>query len=512
VTQDTDAYQRLFASHPVAMAIWNPATGRILAVNDAAVSQYGYSRSEAVGMTVDRLIHPDDWPRLRERVASMPPGHVSGETFRHIRRDGSVLEVEMTGHEVDFDGIAARVVMAADVTERRSLEERLRQAQRMEAVGQLAGGIAHDFNNLLMVINGFSEVLVGRLPDGDELDAAQQIRMAGERAANLTRQLLAFASPGMQRPEIVDLVATIDGLLPMLERALGEHVEVRVEREARDPWVETDRAQLEQVIVNLAVNARDAMPDGGRLTLEVRDAPSDLPEAIGAPQGALLLSIRDTGRGIGQELRERVFLPFFTTKADRGGSGLGLATVFATVRGAGGRVWVEGNDGPGTTIRVLLPRAAEPPPEERPATHDETTGPERRGVVLVADDEGAVRTLIERVLRGAGYEVVTAAHGGAAMDVADARLADLDLLVTDAVMPGVTGLQLARRVRVRRPDLPVLFISGWASDAFEQEWRSEPRVDLLLKPFSVGELLGRVAALAGSGAPPAPAAVADAVG
>jgi two-component system, cell cycle sensor histidine kinase and response regulator CckA len=169
MTQDTEAYQRLFESHPVAMAIWDPATGQILAVNDAAVRQYGYDHEEARGLTVDRLVHPDDWPRLRERLATMPPGHVGGESFRHLRRDGSVVEVVVTGHELLLDGRQTRVVMALDVTERRRLEERLGQAQRMEAVGQLAGGIAHDFNNLLMVINGFSELLLARLPPCDEL-------------------------------------------------------------------------------------------------------------------------------------------------------------------------------------------------------------------------------------------------------------------------------------------------------------------------------------------------------
>jgi two-component system, cell cycle sensor histidine kinase and response regulator CckA len=483
MTQDTEAYRRLFESHPVAMAIWDPATGQILDVNDAAVRQYGYSHEDARDLTVDRLVHPDDWPRLQERLATMPPGHVSGETFRHLRRDGSVVEVEMTGHELLLDGRPTRVVMALDVTERRRLEERLRQAQRMEAVGQLAGGIAHDFNNLLMVINGFSELLLGRLPPGDELEAAQQIRTAGDRAAVLTKQLLAFASPGVARPEVLNLADVIGAVLPMLEGSLGLHVEVRFSANARDPWVEADRGQLEQVLVNLAVNAYEAMPDGGRLSIELGDAAGDHPEAMASAHGMLLLSVSDTGRGIAEEIRERVFLPFFTTKADRGSSGLGLATVFATVRACGGRIWVEGAPTHGATIRVLLPRAATPA--------DAPAAPTPRAI-LVAEDEPAVLTLIERVLSGAGYAVVTASSGAEALRVAGARRQGIDLLVSDAVMPGMQGVDLARRLREWRPALPILFVSGWAGDAFEREWRDEPGVDLLLKPFEVGDLLTRV--------------------
>jgi PAS domain S-box-containing protein len=500
MTQDTEAYRRLFESHPVAMAIWDPATGQILDVNDAAVRQYGYTHMEARGLTVERLVHPGDWPRLQERLATMPPGHVTGESFRHLRRDGSVVEVEMTGHELLLDGRPTRVVMALDVTERRRLEERLRQAQRMEAVGQLAGGIAHDFNNLLMVINGFSELLLARLPQGDELEAAQQIRTAGDRAAALTRQLLAFASPGAARPEVLDLADVIAGVLPMLEGSLGLHVELVFTSTARHPWVEADRGQLEQVLVNLAVNAYDAMPDGGRLTIELADAAGDHPEAMASAHGMLLLSVSDTGRGIAEEIRERVFLPFFTTKADRGSSGLGLATVFATVRACGGRIWVEGAQSHGATIHLLLPRAATPAgvaPSPAPRT------------ILVAEDEPAVLTLIERVLSGAGYAVLTASSGAEAIRVAAGRPNGIDLLVSDSVMPGMQGVQLARRLRAQRPALPILFVSGWAGDAFEREWRDEPGVDLLLKPFEVSELLERVEMLlAGRPAerrgPPAP--------
>ena len=492
MTQDTEAYQRLFESHPVAMAIWDPATGQILAVNDAAVRQYGYDHEEARGLTVDRLVHPDDWPRLRERLATMPPGHVGGESFRHLRRDGSVVEVVVTGHELLLDGRQTRVVMALDVTERRRLEERLRQAQRMEAVGQLAGGIAHDFNNLLMVINGFSELLLARLPPGDELEAAQQIRSAGDRAAALTKQLLAFASPGIARPEVLNLADVVGELLPMLEGSLGLHVEVAFNVAAGDPWVEADRAQLEQVLVNLAVNAYDAMPDGGRLTIELADAAGDHPEAMGTPHGMLLLSVSDTGRGIAEEIRERVFLPFFTTKADRGSSGLGLATVFATVRACGGRIWVDGAPTAGATIRVLLPRAAVPAETADTAPDGGAEGRERARAILVADDEPAVLTLIERVLSGAGYTVLTASSGAEALAVVGARADTIDLLVSDAVMPGMAGTELARALRHQRPGLPILFVSGWAGEAFEREWTGDQAVDLLLKPFEVADLLERV--------------------
>jgi len=501
MTQETDAYRRLFESHPVAMAIWDPADGRIIAINDAAVNQYGYGHDEAVGMAVDRLVHPDDWPRLRERLATMPPGHVGGETFRHLRRDGSVIEVEMTGHELVFQGRPARVVMAIDVTARRSLENQLREAQRMEAVGHLAGGIAHDFNNLLMVINGFSELLVARLPAGEELEAAEQIHAAGERAAAMTRQLLAFASPVVREPEVVDLDSLVRGLIPMLERLLGEHIEVKLRAAATDPRVEADPSQLEQVLVNLAVNARDAMPAGGRLTIELENAPADLAAGGTSPAGALLLSVSDTGRGIPDHIRERVFLPFFTTKADQGGSGLGLATVFAAVRANGGRVWVERDAAPGATIRVVLPRAAAASPDSPAANESAVTRTRqpldrhRRGRILVAEDEPAVLALIERVLRGAGYVVTTAASGPEALDAVAGHVDEVDLLVTDAVMPGMAGLELAHQLRDIRPALPVLFVSGWASDAFEREWSGEPAVGLLTKPFDVGDLLSAVSSL-----------------
>ena len=361
-----DAYRRLFDSHPVPMAIWDPADGRILAFNDAAAHQYGYARDEATGLRVDALIHPDDAERLGRRLATMPSGHVGGETFRHVRRDRSVIEVEMTGHELEFEGRPARVVMALDVTERRALEERLRQAQRMEAVGHLAGGIAHDFNNLLMVINGFSELLVDRLEPGEELEAAEQIQAAGERAATLTRKLLAFAEPAMQQPEPIDLAGLVDDLLPELRSSAGPDVDLVVEAPAERPWVEADRAELGQALLGLVANGRDAMVEPGQLAISIEDASPDLAATIVATHGAVVLSVSDSGSGIPEAHRERIFLPFFTTRADRGATGLGLALVFATVRAAGGRVWVEHPESGGAVVRVLLPRTAARPGDPEP--------------------------------------------------------------------------------------------------------------------------------------------------
>jgi two-component system cell cycle sensor histidine kinase/response regulator CckA len=302
---------------------------------------------------------------------------------------------------------------------------------------------------------------------------------------------------------VLNVSDVIAALLPMLEGSLGLHVDVVFNDTAREPWIEADRAQLEQVLVNLAVNGYDAMPDGGRLTIELGDAAGDHPEAMASPHGMLLLSVSDTGRGIAEEIRERVFLPFFTTKADHGSSGLGLATVFATVRACGGRIWVEGAPTAGATIRVLLPRAATPADAAGSSASDRPDRAGRPAGILVAEDEPAVLTLLERVLSAAGYTVLTASSGAEALAVAEARRDTIDLLVSDAVMPGMSGMDLARQLRAERPRLPVLFVSGWAGEAFERDWAGDPAIDLLLKPFEVADLLERVSALlAGRSADP----------
>jgi two-component system cell cycle sensor histidine kinase/response regulator CckA len=486
----------LFEAHPLAMAIWDPATFTILAANDAALHQYGYDRDEIVGMRIDRLVHPDDLPTLVEMIPRMPAGIVVNQPFRHLRRDGTVIEVEMSGHPIVFRGRPARLVLASDVTQRRQLEEQLRQAQKMEAVGRLAGGVAHDFNNLLMAITGYSELLLERLPEGgDDHEAAKQIHRAGQRAAAFTSQLLAFSRPRPDRPEVIDVNALVEGLAPTVRQLLGPAIDVRVDALATRSHVLADRAQLEQVIVSCAVNARDAMADGGRLTIQTVDVGEISARALGgildnAPH--LLLSVSDTGVGMEPDTRDRAFDPFFTTKPAGGTTGLGLALAYAAVRQAGGRIRLESAPGRGSTVRIFLPLVEQPAGSATMA--DEPT-PIRRSsgaTILVAEDEPAVRMLVERVLEQAGHTILVAPDGIAAIDLAAANPGTIDLLLTDVVMPGPSGIETARRIKESRPDMRVLYMSGWATEALVQEGLREEEIKLLAKPFSVGELLEAV--------------------
>ena len=266
-----DGYRRLFHSHPAAMAIWDPATGRILAANEAAIRQYGYSADELATLTVDRIVHPDDLGRLRDQVPNLGPGLAGSAPFRHVRKGGEVIEVEMSGHPLDWEGRPARLVMAIDVTARRKLEGELRSARAIEAVGRLAGGIAHDFNNLVMAINGFAELLLERVPEGtEERDAVVEIRTAGLRAAALTGQLLAFARPHEPRPVAFDLNQLIAEMADTIRGIAGPNVRVRIDAEG-EAGIHADRGQIARAIVGCVLNARDAMPDGGDLTVETSD-------------------------------------------------------------------------------------------------------------------------------------------------------------------------------------------------------------------------------------------------
>jgi PAS domain S-box-containing protein len=483
-------YRELFESHPVAMAVWDPSTRQVLAVNDAALRQYGYRADEIVGLPLERLVHRDDLPRLLAAVPRFSSGVDGAAPFRHLRRDGSVVEVEVTGHEIDWGGRPARVVMAVDVTGRRQLEQQLRQAQKMEAIGRLAGGVAHDFNNLLTAIGGYTRLLLESFePDDPRRDDANQIRMAAERAATLTGQLLAFsrgASGQAARLELNDVIRDIE---PLIQRMLGEQITLETSLRAKDGWVLADRTQLDQVFVNLAINAKEGMPEGGRFRIETDDVDAGSAWRQGLEARAqVLLVVSDTGVGIAEEVRDQVFEPFFSTKGPGAGGGLGLATVYATVRRGGGRIRLQSEPGRGTVFRIHLPVAAAV--EEAPPPAEAWRGGQGRRVLLVEDESG-VREYAARVLRGAGHEVTTADDGDAGLAAATAAARSgrpFDLLVSDVVMPGLGGLGLARELHARNPELRVVLVSGYTEEASEA---AEAGFDLLAKPFTAEELLAR---------------------
>ncbi len=476
--------------------------GRISYASESVERILGFGETELLGREFGELVHPDDLEFLAGRFAELADGGptTGGHKIRMRHADGGwrLLEVAVSNRLADPD-VGALVVNARDVTELHETEEQLRQAQRIEAVGRLAGGVAHDFNNLLTVMIGSADVALARLPEGDagriELE---EIRAASERAADLTRQLLAFGRKQVLLPETFELDAAVVRTGQMLRRLIGEHVELVVLPGGGAARVRVDAGQLEQVLVNLAVNARDAMPDGGTLTIATGTKRLDEPVAgDGAelPSGEYAsLSVRDTGTGMDEKTLDRIFEPFFTTKHDGAGTGLGLATSHGIVAQSGGTMKVESEPGHGSVFTVLLPladapaaetpaRQAPPAPSVRPAA----------ATVLVAEDEPAVRGLVVAGLERAGYTVLGASEGDEALALAHGHEGPIDLLMTDIVMPGMSGRALAERLAAERPGLPVLYTSGYPAGALGSEDVSAPGAGFLQKPFTLAELTAAVA-------------------
>ncbi len=366
----------------------------------------------------------------------------------------------------------------------------------MEAVGQLAGGIAHDFNNLLTAITGYSELLLGELPPEDlRRGHADEIRKAGERAASLTQQLLAFSRRQVLEPKVLDVNIVVSDIERMLRRLIGEHIELKTPK-APDLWkVKADPGQIEQAILNLVLNARDAMPSGGTLAIETSNAQLDesftRDHVPTQPGPYVSVAVSDTGVGISDDVKARLFEPFFTTKERGKGTGLGLSTTYGIVKQSGGYLWCDSEVGRGTTFRVLLPRVEEPVSqvEERkplPPIHpgDET--------LLLVEDEPEVRSLVQRILKTQGYTVVTAANPDEALAVAREFKGSIQLMVTDVVMPGMSGLQLAERLAPMRPNMRVLFMSGYTNDAIGHQGVLDPGTAFLQKPFTPNALARKV--------------------
>ncbi len=389
-------------------------------------------------------------------------------------------------------------IFAEDVTERRALEQQLQQSQKMEAVGRLAGGVAHDFNNLLMVISGYSEFLLDRLGPEPVLRApAQEIASAAARATSLTRQLLAFSRKQMLAPKILDLNGVVSENLKMLTRMIGEDIDLVMVPGADLGSVHADAGQIEQVVMNLAVNARDAMPSGGKLTIETRNISLDEEyarfHAPLRPGNYVMLAISDTGAGMDSETQSHIFGPFFTTKGTKG-TGLGLSTVYGIVKQSGGYIWVYSELGRGTIFKIHLPRVADTieTPAQAAVSAEGTEFEPGTETILLVEDEGNLRYLARQFLEKQGYRVLEAADGAEAVHIAVSHQGVIHLLLTDVIMPGMNGRELAQRISEIRPNAKVLYMSGYTENVIGRNGTLDAGVRLLQKPFTLRELKSKV--------------------
>jgi two-component system cell cycle sensor histidine kinase/response regulator CckA len=478
------------AARATSDAIWEwDLLGGAVEWNEGVQTLFGYAASDVAPKAVWWIerIHPEDQARVVSGIQAVIDGggEIWSDEFRFRRADGSWADVMDRGYVVhDARGRPVRMIGAmANVTEPRRLEAELRQSQKMEAVGRLAGGIAHDFNNLLTVISGRSELILVRLRADDPIRGdVELIKRVAERAATLTRQLLAFSRKQVLQTRVVALDTIIADLEPMLQRLIGETVELVTTIQPGVSRIMADVAQIEQVVLNLVVNARDAMPAGGRVSITLADEDAHV-----------VLAVTDTGDGIPVDVQARIFEPFFTTKEPGKGTGLGLAMVYGIVKQHDGTITVESTPGEGTTFRVRLPRVdALPAADAAPAPGRPTRG---TGTVLLVEDENEVRDLARDILADAGFAVLEAATPGEALRAADRHAGTIDLVVTDVVMPEMSGRELAARLLTRRPGLKVLYISGYNEDAIAQHGVLDPGTTLLAKPFMPDELRRTVAML-----------------
>jgi two-component system, cell cycle sensor histidine kinase and response regulator CckA len=475
---------------------------RVVLVNDQAEVMFGWSRADLIGRPAQLLLtdasvlaYPD---QLTRRVDHPSPGLMGRLSLTAKRRDGSEFPVEASLAAVDTDSGRLIVAVVRDLTERDQLrvEAQTHRNQRLEGLGKLAGGIAHDFNNMLGVIMNYASFVIEEAesenPDLATIIAdARQVTRAGDRASELTHQLLAFARREVVRPELLDLNELVAGAEKAVQSAAGDAVTLITRPSSGLPPVTCDPAQIEQMLTNLAVNARDAMPAGGKLIIDTAAVSIPPGDPSVGPGEYVRLRICDTGRGMPPDVAERAFEPFFTTKPSGEGTGLGLATVYGIVTQADGYVMLDSAPGLGTTVTVLLPAGSRTAaPEPAPATTMPRGGSGE--TLLVVDDEAALRDVAGRILSGAGYHVLAADGGLQALELAALHEGSIDLLLSDVVMPGMLGKELAERLGAMRPSTRVLFMSGYAQPVLASQGTLEPGVALLEKPFTAADLLTAV--------------------
>src|SRR5438132_3611957 len=473
--------------------------GRFLDVNPALIAMLGYSSIEEVlslDTKVDVFADPEEHARLINEFRR--GARLENVEVRWKRKNGNAITVRLSGRAVTSPEVAEQVleVIAEDVTERRVLEDQFRQAQKMEAVGRLAGGVAHDFNNLLMVISGYTEVLMEHTAEDHALHPKiAAIQQASDRATTLTRQLLAFSRKQLLELKVVDVNAIVKDIERLLRPLIGENIEL-VSRLAGDLGrTRADAAQIEQVIMNLVVNSKDAMPNGGKIIIQTANESldGDLPRECSYIQTGpyFMLSIEDNGHGMDKETQSRIFEPFFTTKEKGKGTGLGLSTVYGIIKQSGGYVLAQSEVGRGTTFRIYLPRVEEPAEISggTRASQSATGGSE---TVLLVEDEESVRQLVRETLEAKGYKVLEADHGAAALRIASDHHGPIDMLITDVVMPGMSGRELSEQLSASDPDIKILYLSGYTEDAVVHQGVLEPGTSFLQKRFTLQALARKV--------------------
>jgi len=487
-----------FMDNSPAVAFVKDEDGRFVYVNQVFERFFKLTRLQWLGKTGFDLWPEETARQLRENDQTILAEGRPAEIFETFPGPDGTLHHWLVFKFPVKDHAGRRLLggMAVDITERRQLEQQLRQAQKMEAIGKLAGGVAHDFNNLVTIITGYSDMLLSRIgPEDPMRRELEQIKKAGDRAHSLTRQLLAFSRRQMLQPKVLDLNAVVTNLEPMLQRLIGENIELVIELKPGLGQVKADPGQIEQVIMNLAINSRDAMSQGGKLLLETDNA--ELDEAYARrhlpmqPGSYVRLAVSDTGCGMDAATQSRIFEPFFTTKEQGKGTGLGLSTVYGIVKQSGGYIWVYSERGQGTTFKIYLPRVVDPADSVPPVTHWSAL-PQGMETVLLVEDEPEVRWLVRDMLRHLGYTVLEARHGIEAQVLSIHHAGPIHLLITDVVMPQMSGREIAEQLTSEHPETKVLYMSGYTDDAVVRHGVLAAHMAFLQKPFTPEALARKV--------------------
>ena len=497
LAESEERFRTIFDGSPIGMAVIG-TDGRIVASNLACRQMLSLKEEDMAGVAVfDELTHPDDRAGDAQRFQQLIRGEIEYDRRekRYILRDGRRVFADLHLFLVRDKKGAARYLIgiAVDISERKSLETQLRQAQRMETIGRLAGGVAHDFNNLLMVIKGYCDLLIERGGNGDGMPQLERISKAADQAASLTQQLLAFSRRQVMQPKVFNLNTLVWNAEQMLSRLISENVEMVTVTAKNLGAIKADPGQIEQVILNLVINARDAMPNGGTLTLETANIELDKSYAQGhlgaVPGSYIMLAVTDNGLGMDDETQARIFEPFFTTKELGKGTGLGLSMVYGIVKQSGGYIWVHSAVGKGSSFRVYLPRVFENEQELAPSQPVSQSLAGKETILLVEDDP-LVRGLAQEILKSRGYSVLVAERPEAALEICRQHAGRIDLVLTDVIMPGMNGRDMADEILAMRPEVGVLFMSGYTDTVAVRNGNSGKRTSFLQKPFSP-TVLGR---------------------